>query len=62
MLISLVTPLAAILVGWAFLNEHLPARTLAGGLCVLAGLGLVTFRREPHAATPPPEALEGAEG
>ena len=62
MLISLVTPLAAILIGWVVLNEHLPGRTLAGGLCVLAGLGLVIYRRESHAATPPPAALEGAEG
>lgn len=62
MLISLVTPVAAILIGWAVLRERLPARTLAGGLCVLAGLGLVIFRREPPAAVPGPEALEGAEG
>ncbi len=61
MLISLVTPVAAVLIGWAVLNERLPARTLAGGLCVLAGLGLVIFRREP-AAAPAPETLEGAEG
>ena len=61
MLISLITPVAAILIGWAVLNEQLPARTLAGGLCVLAGLGLVIYRRAP-VAVPPPEALEGAEG
>lgn len=62
MLISLVTPVAAIFIGWVVLAEHLPARTLAGGLCVLAGLGLVIYRRESPVATPTPEALEGAEG
>ena len=62
MLISLVTPVAAIFIGWTVLDEHLPGRTLAGGLCVLAGLGLVIHRREPQTATPPPETLEGAEG
>ena len=62
MLISLVTPIAAILIGWAVLDERLPARTLAGGLCVLAGLGLVIYRRAPVAAPPSSAALEGAEG
>lgn len=61
MLISLVTPVAAVFVGWAVLGERLPDRTLAGGLCVLAGLGLVIFRREP-APLPAPETLESAEG
>ena len=52
MLISLVTPVAAILIGWAVLDEHLPARTLAGGACVLAGLGLVMYRRGARVAVP----------
>ena len=62
MLISLVTPVTAILIGWAVLDERLPGGTLAGGLCVLAGLGLVIYRREPGTATPPTEVLESAEG
>ena len=62
MLISLVTPVTAILIGWAVLDERLPGGTLAGGACVLAGLSLVIYRREPAAATPPPEVLESAEG
>ena len=61
MLISLVTPVTAIFIGWIVLDEQLPGLTLAGGLCVLAGLGLVIYRREPYIATPPPETLEGAE-
>ena len=62
MLISLVTPVAAILIGWAVLDEHLPGRTLAGGSCVLAGLGLVIYRRAPHVVAPPGGTLEAAEG
>lgn len=62
MLISLVTPVAAVVVGWVVLREQLPARTLVGGSCVLAGLGLVIYRREPGVAAPPPEILESAEG
>ncbi len=63
MLISLVTPVAAIFIGRIVLDEHLPSRTLAGGLCVLAGLGLVIYRRGLHVvAAPSAEALESAEG
>ena len=63
MLISLVTPVVAILIGWALLNERLPGRTLAGGLCVLAGLGLVIHRRAPRVvAAPRPGVLESVEG
>ncbi len=62
MLISLVTPVTAILIGWAVLDERLPAGTLIGGLFVLAGLGLVIYRREPTAAAPSAASLEGAEG
>ena len=54
MLISLVTPVAAIFIGWIVLDEHLPGGTLAGGLCVLAGLGLVIYRRGPRVVAAPP--------
>lgn len=62
MLISLVTPVTAILIGWAVLDERLPSGTLAGGICVLAGLGLVIYRRAPGTTAPPAEVLESAEG
>ncbi len=62
MLISLVTPVTAVLIGWAVLDERLPGGTLAGGMCVLTGLALVIYRRGPSTAVPPAEALESAEG
>ena len=63
MLISLVTPVAAVLIGSWWLHERLTTHTLLGGLCVLAGLGLVIFRRAPQTTTNAPEAgmLENAE-
>lgn len=45
MLISLVTPLAAVLLGMAALGERLSWRTLAGGLLIMSGIGLVVLRR-----------------
>ena len=60
MLISLVTPVAAVIIGAARLHETLSANAIAGGLCVLLGLGLVIYRRT--APVPAPEILEGAEG
>ncbi len=64
MLISLVTPVAAVVIGAWWLQERLTAHALAGGLCVLAGLGLVIFRRTPQPAEelPAGEVLENAEG
>ncbi len=65
MLISLVTPVAAVIIGALALNEKLSSHALLGGLCVLLGLGLVIYRRSPQAgAAPVPaaEALENAEG
>ncbi|MBX3266696.1 MAG: DMT family transporter [Acidobacteria bacterium] len=45
MMISLVTPLIAVLVGNVFLGETLPPQTLIGGLLILSGIGLIVFRR-----------------
>lgn len=63
MLISLVTPVAAVIIGAAVLDETLAPRAALGGLCVLIGLGLVIYRR---AATgrdlPVGEVLENVEG
>ena len=47
MMISLVTPLIAVLIGGIFLDERLPARTLFGGLLIIASIGLIVLRR-PH--------------
>ena len=65
MLISLVTPVAAVLIGAATIGEKLAGGSLLGGTCVLAGMALVVYRRagatvRPEAATAP--ALEKAEG
>lgn len=52
MMISLVTPLIAVLIGGIFLGERLPAQTLAGGLLIMASIGLIVFRkRKKDAAT-----------
>lgn len=57
MLISLVTPVAAVIIGALVLNEKLSPHAMLGGLCVLLGLGLVIYRRAPTV-----NVLEGAEG
>jgi drug/metabolite transporter (DMT)-like permease len=45
MLIALVTPLAAVLLGVLVLGEEVTWRTLAGGALILAGIRLVMLRR-----------------
>lgn len=45
MLISLVTPVIAVTLGWLVLGERLTWRTLAGGALILAGVGLIVARR-----------------
>lgn len=46
MMISLVTPLIAVIVGRIFLNEQLPAQTVFGGILILASIGLIVFKRK----------------
>lgn len=46
MMISLVTPLIAVLVGAAFLGETLPPQTVFGGVLILGGIGLIVFRKK----------------
>ena len=45
MMISLVTPLIAVLIGAIFADERLPPQTLAGGLLIVASVGLIAIRR-----------------
>jgi drug/metabolite transporter (DMT)-like permease len=52
MLITLVTPLVAVLLGMAVLDEALTWRTATGGAAILSGLGL-TLRRRPVRLVPP---------
>jgi drug/metabolite transporter (DMT)-like permease len=46
MMISLVTPLIAVIVGNIFLGETLPSQTMFGGLLILSGIGLIVFRKK----------------
>jgi drug/metabolite transporter (DMT)-like permease len=45
MLIALVTPLAAVLLGMVTLDERLTWRVLAGGALIMSGVALVVLHR-----------------
>jgi len=45
MMISLVTPLIAVLIGAVTLGETLPPQTFLGGVLIIAGIGLIVFRK-----------------
>ena len=45
MMISLVTPLLAVLIGAVTVGERLPPQTLLGGSMIIASIGLIVFRR-----------------
>lgn len=49
MMISLVTPLIAVIVGGIVLGERLPAQTFAGGLLIMGSIGLIVFRKKRRA-------------
>jgi drug/metabolite transporter (DMT)-like permease len=60
MLIALVTPLAAVLLGMFTLGEEVTWRTVAGGALIMSGIGLVVLRRvrsrdDEHVETLPQE-------
>lgn len=46
MMISLVTPLIAVVIGAVFLDETLPPQTFFGGVLILASIGLIVIRRQ----------------
>ncbi len=46
MMISLVTPLIAVIIGGIFLGERLPLQAFFGGLLILASIGLIVFKRK----------------
>lgn len=46
MMISLVTPLIAVIVGNLTLGETLPPQTVGGGLLIMTSIGLIVFRRK----------------
>ena len=45
MMISLVTPLIAVVIGAVTIGETLPPQTFVGGLLIMASIGLIVFRR-----------------
>ena len=45
MMISLVTPVIAVVVGNVFLGETLPPQTVLGAALILGGIGLIVMRR-----------------
>lgn len=59
MLIALVTPVVAVLLGMVTLHEKLNWRLLAGGACIISGLGLIVLRarqiRNRSVVAEPPE-------
>ncbi len=45
MMISLVTPLLAVVIGWVTIGEKLPPQTFFGGLLIIGSIALIVFRR-----------------
>ena len=45
MLIALVTPVVAVILGMIVLHERLNWRLLAGGACIISGLGMIVLRK-----------------
>jgi len=45
MLIALVTPVVAVILGMLVLNEELDWRTVAGGAMIMSGIGLIVLKR-----------------
>ena len=45
MMISLVTPLLAVVLGAVILDETLPPQTFLGGVLIIASIGLIVFRK-----------------
>lgn len=54
MLISLVTPVVAVILGMLVLDEQLSWRTLVGGAMIMAGIGFIVIRKPRSRAVPSP--------
>jgi drug/metabolite transporter (DMT)-like permease len=61
MLIALVTPVVAVLLGMIVLNEQIGWRTLAGGAMIMSGIALIVVRRVKK-KTSDPEVIAGSIG
>jgi drug/metabolite transporter (DMT)-like permease len=55
MMISLVTPLIAVVIGALTIGETLPPQTGLGGLLIIGSIGLIVFRRRGPAPAKPTE-------
>jgi drug/metabolite transporter (DMT)-like permease len=53
MVISLVTPLIAVVIDGVFLGERLPPQTLLGGLLIIASISLIVIRRRSRKGNDP---------
>lgn len=53
MLIALVTPVVAVILGMMVLHEQLNWRLIAGSACIILGLGLIVWRRQHKSVTIP---------
>jgi drug/metabolite transporter (DMT)-like permease len=58
MLIALVTPVAAVVLGMIVLHEKLNWRLFAGGACIISGIGLIILRKS-HKSGTNPKTVEG---
>jgi len=45
MLIALVTPVVAVVIGMIVLHEKLNWRLFAGAACIISGIGMIVLRR-----------------
>ena len=45
MMIALVTPVVAVVLGMVVLGEELNWRTIVGGVMIMAGIGLIVVRK-----------------
>lgn len=45
MMISVVTPVIAVLIGWLILDERLPPQTALGGALIVSSIALIAIRR-----------------
>ena len=61
MLIALVTPVVAVLLGMIVLDEQIGWRTLAGGAMIMSGIALIVVRRAKK-KTPDTEAIASSVG
>jgi drug/metabolite transporter (DMT)-like permease len=61
MMISLVTPLIAVIIGAIFLGEKLPPQTFLGGVLILSSVSLIAFRKRVNRRDAETQSETGAE-